>query len=270
MVDCIQHNSIQCDNQGTASRWWRHQMETFSTLLPICVGNSPVIGDFPAQRPVTRSFDVFFDLRLNKWLSNQWWGWWFEMPSRPLWRHCNVTMITTWDGNEMAFQMAGPVQGKSTGHCGFPSKGILRFGLLIFCLILVWTNCWTNSSVAHCSRSQDIDLFKFQLSYCYNPFQDTCPITSAVLGHLVRTHVPLIFLDRDKTSYWLSGKCGTLKQLSYWWFAITWHLCDVKVIQTHMRHPISRPCEWAMGCLLWVFWKNLTYYNGTELNNFYT
>ena len=44
-------------------------METFSALMAICVGNSPVTGEFPAQRPVTRSFDVFFDLRLNKRLS---------------------------------------------------------------------------------------------------------------------------------------------------------------------------------------------------------
>ena len=58
---------------------------TFSALQSICAGNSPVTGVFPAQRPVTRSFDVFFDKRLNK----QWWGWWFETPSRPLWRHCN-------------------------------------------------------------------------------------------------------------------------------------------------------------------------------------
>ena len=69
--------------------WWRHQMETFSTLLAICAGNSPVPGEFPTQRPVTRSFDVYFDLRPNKRLSKQWWGWWFETPSRPLWRHRN-------------------------------------------------------------------------------------------------------------------------------------------------------------------------------------
>ena len=69
--------------------WWRHQMETFSALLALCVGNSPITGEFPAQRPVTRSFDVFFDLRLNKRLSKQSWGWRFETPSRPLWRHCN-------------------------------------------------------------------------------------------------------------------------------------------------------------------------------------
>ena len=68
---------------------WRHQMETFSALLAICAGNSPVPGEFPAQRPVTRSFDVFFDLHPNKRLSKQWWGWWFETPSCPLWRHRN-------------------------------------------------------------------------------------------------------------------------------------------------------------------------------------
>ena len=46
-------------------------------------------GEFPKQRPVTRSFDVFFDLRLNKRLSKQPWGWWFETPSWSLWRQCN-------------------------------------------------------------------------------------------------------------------------------------------------------------------------------------
>ena len=51
--------------------WWRHQMETFSALLAICAGNSPVSGEFPAQRPVTRSFDIIFDLRLNNQLSKQ-------------------------------------------------------------------------------------------------------------------------------------------------------------------------------------------------------
>ena len=51
--------------------WWRHQMEKCSALLALCVGNSPVTGEFPAQRPVTQSFDVFFDLHLNKHLSKQ-------------------------------------------------------------------------------------------------------------------------------------------------------------------------------------------------------
>ena len=64
-------------------------METFSALLAICAGNSPVPGEFPAQRPVTRSFGVFFDLHLNKQLSKHSWGWWFETLSCLLWRHCS-------------------------------------------------------------------------------------------------------------------------------------------------------------------------------------
>ena len=51
--------------------WWRQQMETFFALLAICAGNPPVTGGFPSQRPVTQSFDVFFDLHLNKRLGKQ-------------------------------------------------------------------------------------------------------------------------------------------------------------------------------------------------------
>ena len=59
--------------------------------------------EFPAQRPVTQSFDVFCDLRLNKQLSKQSRGWWSEMPSRQLWRHCNVT--------------PKPDRNRDKGHC---------------------------------------------------------------------------------------------------------------------------------------------------------
>ena len=69
--------------------WRRHQMEAFSALLALCVGNSLVTGEFPSQRPVTRSFDVCFDLRLNKRLSKQSRRRWFETQLRLLWRHCN-------------------------------------------------------------------------------------------------------------------------------------------------------------------------------------
>ena len=69
-------------------------METFSALLAICAGNLPAPGEFPTQRPVTRSFDVYFDLRPNKWLSKQSWGWWFETLSCSLWRHRNAR--STW------------------------------------------------------------------------------------------------------------------------------------------------------------------------------
>ena len=64
-------------------------MDAFSALLALCAGNSPVTGEFPAQWPVTRSFDILIDLRLNKRLSKQSWSWWFETPSCSLWCHCN-------------------------------------------------------------------------------------------------------------------------------------------------------------------------------------
>ena len=75
--------------------WWRHQMESFSALLAICAGNSPLPCEFPSQSPVTWTFDVYFDLRLNKRLSKQSWGCWFETLSSPLWRHSNEYVLKT-------------------------------------------------------------------------------------------------------------------------------------------------------------------------------
>ena len=106
-------------------------METFSTLLAFCAGNSTVTGEFPAQRPVKRSFDVFFDLHLNKRMSKQWWGWWFEMPSCPLWRHCNalfhcgqVSQFWVTHGPEPWFNIKMTSYQYRKSHCG--DKTILR------------------------------------------------------------------------------------------------------------------------------------------------
>ena len=74
---------VICMNRVHCYPWWRHQMETLFALLALCVGNSLVTGEFPSQRPVICA--------LNKRLSKQSWGWWFETPSRSLWRHCNAT-----------------------------------------------------------------------------------------------------------------------------------------------------------------------------------
>ena len=74
--------------------WRSHDMMTssngniFRVTGPSC-GEFTGTGEFPTQRPVSRSFDVFFDLRLNKRLSKQPWGWWFETQSCSLWRHRN-------------------------------------------------------------------------------------------------------------------------------------------------------------------------------------
>ena len=102
----IQPSQCLCTNHTFGARairdgFYGHDGQTKITLLlyrpimtssngNICAGNSPVHGEFPAQRPVTRSFDAFFDMRPNKRLSKQSWGWWFGTPSRSLWRHRNA------------------------------------------------------------------------------------------------------------------------------------------------------------------------------------
>ena len=69
--------------------WWRHWSngKVFRVTGHLC-------GEFidPRWIPHTKASDAddFFDLRPNKLLSKQSWGWWFETPSRPLWRHRNV------------------------------------------------------------------------------------------------------------------------------------------------------------------------------------
>ena len=67
--------------------WWRHQIDAFSRYWPFVRGihrslvNSPHKGQWRGALMICA---------LNKRLSKQWWGWWFETPSRSLWRHCNV------------------------------------------------------------------------------------------------------------------------------------------------------------------------------------
>ena len=64
-------------------------METISALLALCAGNSPVTVNSPHKGQWRGTFDVFFDLHLNKRLRKQSWGRRFGTQSRPLWRHCN-------------------------------------------------------------------------------------------------------------------------------------------------------------------------------------
>ena len=78
-------------------KWWTRMMTSsngniFRVTGPLC-GEFTGPGEFPTQRPVTRSFDVFFDLRLNIRLSKQPRGWWFETLSWSLWRHRNGSLF---------------------------------------------------------------------------------------------------------------------------------------------------------------------------------
>ena len=88
-LDTSNHASRQSTWKRTWS-WWRHQMEIYSALLALCHRWTP------RTKPVTQSFDVFFHLRLNKRLSKQSWGWWFETPSHSLLRHSNVSGQVHW------------------------------------------------------------------------------------------------------------------------------------------------------------------------------
>ena len=127
---------------------------------PLC-GNSPVTHEFPTQRPVTRSFDVFFDLRLNKWLSKQSWGWWFETPSRPLWRHSNVSGVT----------QILPV-GKSK-CCNEAFLAII---------------CWTNLGLQYCSNEYIYTIVSY-CTYLLNAWYLNCCCTLLII---------ITFRDVDK------------------------------------------------------------------------
>ena len=88
--------AFQCNHRWWLQHfmhWWHHQIETFSALLALCAGNSPATGEFPSQRPVARSFGVFFDRRVNKRLDKHSRRRWFDPPSCSLWRHCNAMIL---------------------------------------------------------------------------------------------------------------------------------------------------------------------------------
>ena len=118
MEKCVQLPEIWAMSGGTRTP---HSMMTssngniFRVTGPLC-GEFTGPGEFPTQRPVTQSFDVLFDLGLNKPLSKQLWGWRFETPSRSLWCHCNDLtyygfMMTSSNGN--IFSVTGPLCGNS-------------------------------------------------------------------------------------------------------------------------------------------------------------
>ena len=72
----------------------------FSVTRLLC-GEFTDHGEFPAQRSVTRRFDVFFDLRLNQQLSKQWRRRWFETPSHSSWHHCNEKQVLCLQNNNI-------------------------------------------------------------------------------------------------------------------------------------------------------------------------
>ena len=93
MVVCVLPYSsglLHCHGiQSYDSTMMTSSNENFFRVTALCEGNPPVTGGFPSQRPVTRNFDIFFDLHLNKQCSKQSRHLWIETHVRSLWRHCN-------------------------------------------------------------------------------------------------------------------------------------------------------------------------------------
>ena len=89
-------------------------------------------GEFPAQRPVPRSFDVFFDLSLNKRLSKQSWGWWSETPPRSLWRQCHEF------GNSSFISPHTLLACASLSILGLNATRFCKRGPWLKCISLLW------------------------------------------------------------------------------------------------------------------------------------
>ena len=152
-------------------------METFSALLDLCAGNSPVTGEFPAQRPVTRSYVVFFDLGLNKRLGKHTWGCWFETPSRSPWRHCNgvvmLEIIKIWRYFEhlMVYMQIWMIVSMFV-RCNMHTISILNLivgsaffyhAFVIFCINLIHgqscNHFWLNIATLHVGLGSKIQIF---------------------------------------------------------------------------------------------------------------
>ena len=79
-------------------KWWRHLNGNIFRATGPLWRESTGHRWIPSQRPVTWSFDVFFDLCLDRRLSKQSRRCWFETPSRSFWRHRNkmAGYVVTW------------------------------------------------------------------------------------------------------------------------------------------------------------------------------
>ena len=128
--------------QSVNHTWWRHQMETFSALLALCDGNPQVTS----QRPVTRSFDVFFGLSLNKRLSKQSRRRWFETPSLSLRHHCNVCIFLGLYALCIPISLTGSHQVKAWNLGTHTWLYIIMIPCCNICISKTWFRLiWTNS-----------------------------------------------------------------------------------------------------------------------------
>ena len=188
-------------------------MGTFSALLTLCAGNSPGTGEFPAQRPVTWSFDVFFDLRLNKRLSKQCWGWWVETPSRSLWRHSNEEKRS------------------HSAVCLWDALGVRGLSCIVKIMVLViYTTYVYICQVIKSYDTDHLNLYKLNLHQVPLINTEASQVTGWQLS--ISTYLIVKIIACNRRSVLRSGQ----KQHRYW-FESYWNLFLFLVIQlTKVRH----------------------------------
>ena len=108
------HSNARSTCLNKCQSWWRHQMKSFPRKA-LYEWNPPI------QRPVTRSFGVFFDVRLNKRLSKRSRCRWFETLWRSLWRDVNVMLIESY-AKQMKNKRTGPISKSALFQCFFSKK----------------------------------------------------------------------------------------------------------------------------------------------------
>ena len=127
--------------------WWRHQIGTLSALLALCAGNSPVTGEFPAQRPVTWSFGVFFVLFMfRRWRHN-----WLRKALR------DVTIVTR--AHKIMISISSDISFMHSLIHGRSCKKI------VLTKTIFWVNILCYSSSFRCSMLSSLTVFRE--SYVY-------------------------------------------------------------------------------------------------------
>ena len=114
-----------------------------SALLALCAGNSPVPGKFPAQRPVTRSSDVFIDLLDPEQAGEK------TIETPVIW---HILLVQT-ETSQWWHHQRGPFSALLALCAGISVHRGQWCGALVFSLICAWINGWVNHREAGDLRS---------------------------------------------------------------------------------------------------------------------
>ena len=162
-------------------------------------------GQFPTQRPVTRSFDVYFDLRPNKWLSKQSWGWWFETLSCSLWRHRNVcAYFMGWTVYLYAY-----IDAHTCNLYLYPHSGIRNHLFEEIYSTCNWQKDAYSFYCTYCTYWNGLLVEKIRISFHIEIYIDACSYTV----HPIEIH-----------AFSLALFCGGYKIFHFWFCMVQWNL----------------------------------------------